>query len=110
MDIHIICDNYSTHSAPTTKRWLARNPRFQLHFTPTHSSWLNQVETWFSILTTKKIKRGAHHSVKELQAAINEFLDAWNENPKPFKWTKTADEILANVARLCCDTLNAHSN
>lgn len=81
MDIHIICDNYSTHSAPTIKRWLARNPRFHIHFTPTHSSWLNQVETWFSILTEKQIKRGTHHSVTELQAAINEFLDVWNENP-----------------------------
>lgn len=109
LDIHIIADNYSTHSAPTVKRWLARNPRFHIHFIPTHSSWLNQVETWFSILTTKQIKRSSHNSVKELKAAIEEFLNVWNENPTVFKWTKTADDILANVARLCCDTLNAHS-
>lgn len=108
LDIHIIADNYSTHSAPTVKRRPARNPRFHIHFIPTHSSWLNQVETWFSILTTKQIKRGSHNSVKELKAAIKEFLDAWNENPTPFKWTKTADEILANVAKLCCETLKAH--
>lgn len=109
LDIHIIADNYSTHSAPPVKRWLARNPRFNIHFIPTHSSWLNQVETWFSILTTKQVKRGSHNSVNELKAAIEEFLDAWNEDPTPFKWTKTADEILANVARFCCETLNAHS-
>ena len=110
LDVHIIADNYATHSAPTVKRWLSRNPRFHIHFIPTHSSWLNQVETWFSILTTRQIKRSSHNSVKELNTAIDEFLVAWNENPTPFKWTKTADEILANVARFCCDTLNAHSN
>jgi transposase len=108
LDVHIIADNYATHSAPTIKRWLARNPRFHIHFTPTHSSWLNQVETWFSILTTKQIKRGSHYSVKELTTAIEEFIDEWNENPTPFKWTKSADEILANVARFCSDTLNVH--
>jgi putative transposase len=110
LDVHIIADNYATHSAPTVKRWLSRNPRFHIHFIPTHSSWLNQVETWFSILTTKQIKRGSHNSVKELKADIEAFLDTWNEEPTPFKWTKSADDILANVARFCCDTLNAHSN
>ena len=106
LDVHVIVDNYSTHSAPTVKRWLAKNPRFHMHFIPTHSSWLNMVESWFSILTTRQIKRGSHHSVEELQAAIQEFLDAWNEEPTPFTWTKTADEILANVARYCFRTLN----
>lgn len=110
IDIHLIVDNYSTHSAKAVKSWLAKNPRFHLHFIPTHSSWLNEVEAWFSILTTRQIKRGSHHSVAELEAAIDEFLDAWNEDPKPFKWTKTADEILENVSRYCYRTLTAHPN
>ena len=102
--------HYATHRAPTIKRWLANNPRFHFHFIPTHSSWLNQVEGWFSILTTKQIKRGSHKSVEQLKTAIEEFLDAWNENPTPFKWTKSADRILANVARSCSATLQAHGN
>jgi transposase len=110
LDVHIIVDNYATHSAPTVKRWLAQNPRFHFHFIPTHSSWLNQVEGWFSILTNRQLKRGSHLSVAELIAAIQEFLDAWNENPTPFKWTKSADRILANVARSCSATLQAHQN
>lgn len=110
LDVHIIVDNYSTHSAPTVKAWLARNPRFHIHFIPTHSSWLNLVEGWFSILTTRQIKRASHHSVGELVVAIGEFVDAWNEDPTPFKWTKTADRILANVARSCYSTLEAHGN
>lgn len=103
--VHIIVDNYSTHSAPTVKRWLAKNQRFHLHFIPTHSSWLNEVEAWFAILTDKQIKRGSHTSIAKLEAAIREFLDAWNEEPKPFVWKKTADEILENVARYCFRTL-----
>lgn len=110
LDVHLICDNYSTHKAPTIKRWLARNPRFHIHFTPTHASWLNQVEGWFSILTTQQIKRGSHHSVRELKQAIQEFLDAHNDDPKPFKWTKTADQILARVAAHCYRTLEAHAD
>ncbi len=94
LDIHVICDNYSTHKAGVIQRWLARNPRFHMHFTPTHASWLNQIECWFSILTTQQIKRGSHHSVAELKHAIYEFIDAHNDGPKPFKWTKSADEIL----------------
>lgn len=109
LDVHLICDNYSTHNTPSIKRWLARNQRFQIHFTPTHASWLNQVEGWFSILTSQQLKRASHYSVNELVGAINEFLDAHNENPKPFKWTKTADEILASVAAFCYRTLEAHS-
>jgi transposase len=105
LDIHLIVDNYSTHSAPTVKAWLAKNPRFHLHFIPTHSSWLNQVETWFSILTTQAIKRGSHHSVDELVAAIEAFVETWKDTCHPFKWTKTADRILENVARSCYRTL-----
>lgn len=108
LDVHLVVDNYSTHTAPTVKRWLAKNPRFQIHFIPTHSSWLNQVEGWFSILTTKQLKRGSHNNVQELQDAIQDFLDAWNDEPKPFKWVKTADQILANVASYCYRTLEDH--
>ena len=110
LDVHIIVDNYATHSAPSVKKWLANNPRFHFHFIPTHSSWLNQVEGWFSILTTRQLKRGSHLSVEELEAAIREFIDAWNEKPTPFQWTKSADRILANVARYCSATLEAHGN
>ena len=106
----MIVDNYATHSAPTVKRWLAKNPRFHLHFIPTHSSWLNLVEGWFSILTTRQIKRGSHNSVPVLVRCIEEFLDAWNEEPTPFKWTKTADRILENVARSCAETLRGLEN
>lgn len=108
--VHLIVDNYSTHSTPAVKKWFARNTRFHLHFIPTHSSWLNLVESWFSILTTRQIKRGSHHSVKELIAAIEEFLEAWNEDPTPFKWTKSADRILENVAHSCAETLRAHGD
>ena len=110
LDVHIIVDNYSTHRAPIIKRWLADNPRFQFHFIPTHSSWLNLVEGWFSILTSRQIKRGSHTSVAQLKMAIEEFLDAWNDKPTPFKWTKSADRILENVARSCSATLRAHGN
>jgi len=104
LDVHLIMDNYSTHKAPPVMKWLIRHRRFHLHFIPTHSSWLNQVEGWFGILTNKQLKRGSHHSVRELEAAIREFLDAHNDDPKPFKWVKTADEILAKVARFCAET------
>jgi transposase len=110
LDVHIIVDNYSTHSAPRVKRWLARNPRFHIHFIPTHASWLNEVESWFSILTSKAIKRGSHTSVAQLKNAIETFLDAWNEHPTPFVWKKTADEILANVARYCVRTLDGRED
>jgi transposase len=105
LDVHLIMDNYSTHKAPSVMNWLIRHRRFRLHFIPTHSSWLNQVEGWFGILTNKQIKRGSHHSVRELEAAIREFLDAHNDAPKPFKWIKTADQILAKVARFCAETV-----
>jgi transposase len=110
VEVHIVVDNYATHAAPTVRRWFAKNHRFHLHFIPTHSSWLNQVEGWFSILTTKQIKRGSHNSVRELKTSIQEFLDAWNEDPTPFTWTKTADRVLENLARSCHGTLETHSD
>lgn len=108
-EVHLILDNYATHKSPTIHRWLLRHPRFHLHFIPTHSSWLNLVESWFSLLTERQIKRGAHTSVRQLQEAIEQFLKASNDAPKPFVWTKTADEILAKVARYAKATLRAHT-
>jgi transposase len=99
--VHLILDNYGTHKAPPIRRWLARHPRFHLHFTPTGASWMNLVERWFATLTEQQIRRGAHRSTRELEAAITRYLAVNNEQPKPFVWTKTADEILANVARFC---------
>lgn len=107
--LHLVLDNYATHKAPPVKRWLAQHPRVHLHFTPTHASWLNQVETFFSILTEKQLKRGNHFNVRELEASIREFLDAQNEQPRPFRWTKTADEILTKLAWTCSTTLELHN-
>ncbi len=101
LDLHLILDNYGTHKTPATKRWLLRHARFHLHFTPTSGSWLNLVERWFALLTEKQLRRGVHRSTGELQAAIRRFLDSHNRNPKPFIWTKTADQILDSVARFC---------
>lgn len=98
LSVHVICDNASTHKAPEILRWLKRHHRFTLHYTPTYSSWLNQVERWFSELTTKKLRRGTHHSVADLRRDINDWVEHWNENPRPFVWRKTADEILDNLA------------
>lgn len=109
LDLHLVLDNYATHKAPPVLSFLRRHPRFHLHFIPTHSSWLNQVEAFFAILTERQIKRGSHYSVKELEAAIQAFLDAHNEAPKPFVWTKTADEILDNLARYCGAVLDTHA-
>ena len=99
--VHLILDNYGTHKTPRIHRWLARRPRFHLHFTPTSSSWLNLVERWFARLTDKQIKRGTHRSTRTLEAAILAYIALSNTAPKPFVWTKTADEILASVARFC---------
>src|SRR6266487_3382880 len=96
--VHLICDNYGTHKTPAIKNWLLRHPRFHLHLTPTYSSWLNLVERWFAELTNRKLRRSAHRSVAELEADIAAWIGAWNEDPKPFVWAKTADEILANLA------------
>jgi transposase len=101
LDVHLVLDNYATHKTPQIQRWLVRHPRFHLHFTPTGSSWLNLVERWFSELTTKKIKRGAHRSVSELERDIRSWIATWNDNPRPYVWVKTADEILASLARYC---------
>lgn len=108
LEVHLIMDNYATHKAPIVMSWLGRHRRFHLHFIPTHSSWLNQVEGWFAILTNKQLKRSSHHNVRALEAAIKEFLEAHNETPTPFKWVKTADQILAKVARFCADTVARH--
>jgi transposase len=96
--VHVICDNASTHKAPEIQRWLKRHRRFTLHYTPTYSSWLNQVERWFSELTTKKLRRSTHRSVAELRRDINDWVEHWNANPRPFIWRKTADDILDNLA------------
>jgi transposase len=100
-DLHLICDNYATHKTPAVKKWLLRHPRFHVHFTPTSSSWLNLVERWFAELTNRKLRRSAHRSVTELEADVRAWINAWNADPKPFIWTKTADEILATVAAYC---------
>jgi len=101
LDVHLILDNYGTHKTPSVKAWFARHPRFHVHFTPTSASWLNLVERFFALLTTRQIKRGAHRSTRELEQAIRSYLNIYNEDPKPFIWTKTADEILASLARFC---------
>ena len=101
LDVHLVLDNASTHKTPAIKRWLASHPRFVLHFTPTSSSWLNLVERWFSELTTKKLQRGAHRSVPELNNDIRAWIETWNEDPKPYVWTKTADQILESISRYC---------
>ena len=101
LDVHLILDNYGTHKTPAIRRWLVKHPRFHLHFTPTGASWLNLVERWFATLTEKQIRRAAHRSTKELEDAIRRYLDLNNRNPRPFMWTKTADQILESVARFC---------
>jgi transposase len=98
LDVHVICDNYGTHKHPTVIRWLDAHPRFHMHFTPTYSSWLNQVERWFGLLTDKKLRRGVHKSLRALENDIRAWIKAWNADPKPFIWTKTADEILERLA------------
>jgi transposase len=101
LDVHLVLDNYGTHKTPLIKRWLLRHPRFHMHFTPTGGSWINQVERFFADLTNRQLRRGAHRSTFELQAAIREYIDIRNRNPKPFIWTKTADDILASIERFC---------
>jgi transposase len=98
LDLHLVCDNYATHKTPDIQKWLARHPRFHMHFTPTGSSWMNQVERWFGLLTDKLIRRGVHTSVEALERDIHAWIQTWNDNPKPFTWTKTADEILNSLA------------
>jgi transposase len=99
LEAHIIVDNYGTHKTAIIRKWFAKRPRFHVHFTPTYGSWINLVERWFAEITNKRIRRGVFRSVKELEAAIREYIEVHNENPKPFVWTKTADQILASIAR-----------
>jgi transposase len=101
LDVHVVLDNSSTHKTPAIQKWLLAHPRFVLHFTPTSSSWLNLVERWFAELTTKKLRRGAHRSVRDLNADIRAWIETWNDNPRPFVWAKTADQILESIARYC---------
>jgi transposase len=101
LDVHLILDNASTHKTPAIKKWLTTHARFVVHFTPTSSSWLNLVERWFGELTTKKLRRGTHRSVRDLNTDIRAWITTWNDDPKPFLWTKTADQILDSVARYC---------
>ena len=100
LTVHLILDNYGTHKTPAIKKWLAAHPRFHVHFTPTYSSWLNQVERWFAYLTEDLLQRGDHRSVQALEADIRTWIKAWNEDPKPFVWTKTAEHILERLGRL----------
>jgi len=101
LDVHLVVDNYATHKTPLIRRWLAKRPRYHMHFTPTGASWLNQVERWFATLTQKQIRRGVHRSTRALETAIKEYIAIANETPRPFAWTKSADEILAGVERFC---------
>ena len=109
LDIHIIMDNASSHKTKLIRDWFAKRPRWHPHFTPTSASWINQVERFFALLTEQQIKRGAHRSTKALEAAIAAYIDTRNANPKPFRWTKTADDILASIARFCRRTLDVHT-
>ena len=101
LDVHLVLDNSSTHKTPAVKKWLLAHPRFVLHFTPTSSSWLNLVERWFGELTTKKLRRGTHRSTRALNTDIRAWIATWNEDPKPYVWTKTADQILESISRYC---------
>ena len=101
LDVHVVLDNSSTHKTPAIHKWLLAHPRFVLHFTPTSSSWLNLVERWFAELTNKKLRRGTHRSVRELNADIRAWIETWNDDPKPYVWTKTADQILESITRYC---------
>ena len=101
LDVHVILDNYGTHKTPAVRRWVAQHPRFHVHFTPTYSSWLNLVERWFGLLTDRQIRRGVFRSTRELEQTITRYLAQSNDDPKPFVWTKTADEILQALAWTC---------
>jgi transposase len=107
LDVHLIVDNYGTHKTELVRRWLAKRPRFHVHFTPTSSSWLNLVERWFATLTAKRIRRGSFRSTHQLETAIKTYLAVHNEDPKPFVWTKTADQILESLKRFCMRTSEA---
>ena len=107
LDVHLIVDNYATHKTERVKKWFLKHPRYQIHFTPTSASWLNMVERFFAELTNKRIRRGTFHSVNQLKTAITDYLETHNENPRPFVWAKSADEIIAKVKRFCERTSNS---
>ena len=107
LDIHLVMDNYGTHKTSAIRNWFARHPRFHVHFTPTSASWLNQVERWFATLTEKQIRRGTHRSTRQLEDAIRNYLKLNNANPKPFVWTKSADDIMASIERFCLRISNS---
>ena len=109
LDVHLVMDNYATHKTPAVRNWLAKRPRWYVHFTPTSASWLNQVERFFADLTTRQLQRGVHRSTAELETAIDDYIRAVNRDPKPFRWTKTADDILDSIRRFCLRT-NATAN
>jgi hypothetical protein len=101
LDVHLVMDNYATHKTPMIRAWLARRPRWHVHLTPTSSSWLNQVERFFALLTERQLRRGVHRSVAALNEAIETFIEHHNASPKPFRWFKSADDILASIERFC---------
>jgi transposase len=107
LDVHLVMDNYATHKTEAIRAWLARRPHWHVHLTPTSASWLNQVERFFAELTNKQIRRGAHRSQSELEGAIRHYIDTVNDDPKPFRWTRSADDILATIRRFCVRTLDA---
>ena len=108
LDIHVVMDNASSHKTKLIRVWFAKRRRWHVHFTPTSSSWINQVERFFALLSEQQIKRGVHRSTAELEAAINTYIKTRNANPKPFRWTKSADDILASIERFCHRTISAH--
>lgn len=107
LDVHLVMDNDGTHKTHGIKAWFARHPRFHVHFTPTSASWINQVERWFATLTEKAIRRATHRSTRQLESAIKEYVNINNENPKPFQWSKSADDILASIERFCLRICNS---
>jgi transposase len=109
VEVHVVLDNASIHKAPPIRTWLLARPRYHLHFTPTSSSWLNQVERFFALLTARRLKRGTHRSVEELEAAVLAYVERHNAEPRPFRWSKSADDILASVGRFCERTLAAQT-
>ncbi len=107
LEVHLVCDNYGTHKTPAITKWLAAHPRFHMHFTPTYSSWINQVERLFGFVTADLLQRSDHRSVQALEADIRAWVKTWNQNPRPFIWTKTAEQILESLARLIQRTTGA---
>jgi transposase len=101
LDVHLILDNYSTHKTRTVRRWFARHPRFHVHFTPTYSSWINLVESWFATLTNRRVRKGSFRSTRQLENAVRDYIADSNAEPRPFVWTKTAGDILDSIKRLC---------